>query len=80
MIDPSLDKTDDMLNTDSGRKYELEVLECNGHPKYFMPENLLGDKCFYIRPTGHEGMGSNLAIQVDAVDLYYPEDYGIYNL
>ena len=50
------------------------------HPLYFVPETLRTDVCFYIRPSGFNGQGSNLALTVDTVDLYYPENYGIYNI
>jgi len=80
LVDQSIDKTDDVYGKELGRKYELEVQECAMHPLYFVPENLRTDICFYIRPSGFNGQGSNMALTVDTVDLYYPENYGIYNI
>lgn len=75
-----MDKTDDVMDTNRGRKYEFEVLECDTYPAFFKPEKITQDACFYIRPFGVDGQGSNLALTVDSVDLYYPEAYGIYNI
>lgn len=80
LVDQQIDITDDVHGKNKGRKYELEVQECDTHPKYFVPEKLREDKCFYIRPKGKDGQGSNLALTVDTVDLYFPESYGIYNI
>ena len=81
LVDQSIDITGDVHTKDLGRKYELEVQECDMNPAYFKPETLKADTCFYIRPTGwNEGQGSNLALTVDDIDLYYPQDYGIFNI
>lgn len=80
LIDQGLDKTDDVINKNRGRKYEFEVQECDQYPAFFKPEKITNDKCFYIKPSGVDGQGSNLALTVDSVDLYYPESYGIYNI
>ena len=80
LVDQSADKTDDVYGSDLGRKYQLEVVECDYNPAYFKPEKLREDTCFYIKPTGKDGQGSNLALTVDTVDLYFPENYGIYNI
>lgn len=80
LIDQGLDKTDDVYNKDLGRRYEFEVLECDKYPAFFKPEQLSTDKCFYIKPSGVDGQGTNLALTVDAQDLYYPKSYGIFNV
>ena len=80
LVDQAADKTDDVYGSDKGRKYELEVQECDLNPAYFKPEKLREDTCFYIRSTGKDGQGSNLALTVDTIDLYFPENYGIYNI
>ena len=56
LIDGSLDRTDD-INKDLGRRYEFEVLECDKFPTFLKPENLLEDKCFYIKVAGIDGQG-----------------------
>lgn len=54
LIDQSLDQTDDN-NKDLGRRYEFEVKECDKYPAYFKPDNIVNDKCFYIKPSGVDG-------------------------
>jgi len=65
LIDQGLDKTDDVFNKDLGRRYEFEVMECDKYPAFFQPDQLSTDKCFYIKPSGVDGQGSNLALTVD---------------
>lgn len=62
LVDQAIDQTDDVFGRDLGRKYELEVQECAMKPTYFVPEKLRTDTCFYIRPAGFNGQGSNMAL------------------
>jgi hypothetical protein len=48
LIDENIDKTDDVMDTNRGRKYEFEVLECDSYPAFFKPEIITQDACFYI--------------------------------
>jgi len=80
LIDFDIDKTTDVNGSRQGRKYELHVQECDMHPAYFIQDKLKDDTCFYIRPTGWDGQASNLALNVDELDLYYPNNYGIFNV
>ena len=65
LVDEGLDKSGDVYNSELGRKYEFEVLECDKYPAFFKPEKLLETKCFYIKVSGIDGQGSNLALTVD---------------
>lgn len=38
LVDQSADKTDDVYGKDKGRKYELEISECDAFPAYLQPE------------------------------------------
>ena len=64
LVDEGLDKTNDVAGN-LGRRYEFEVMECDKYPAFFKPAKMLEDTCFYIKPSGVDGQGSNLALTVD---------------